>query len=199
MALGLCPSGAAWARDDKRGPDFDHGSRNWESRKQKGDSAVHGPQSAVRLQHAVRAQRRRVECAADVSLRPVEPQRGRFFLTANRGLGPEPTEEANRSDLRHVAPKTLQKALWVVYTICGQPLQVVYFGWSRFQGPERARRKSRARATPCGPHRASGARCAMPVPSPLAARPRQGSRPPRCVIPWGRTSSHRVAYWSRPR
>src|ERR1017187_7701032 len=49
---------------------------------------------------------------------------------------PEPTDEANRCNLRHVTPKTLQKALYVGCSESGRPLQVVWFGWSRFPVPE---------------------------------------------------------------
>jgi hypothetical protein len=48
----------------------------------------------------------------------------------------KPTGEANRCNLRHVAPKTLQKALYVGFSQIGQPLQVVGFGWSQFPIPE---------------------------------------------------------------
>src|ERR1035437_2213655 len=61
---------------------------------------------------------------------------GRLFRGANRAVLPETTDEANRCNLRHVTPKTLQKALYVGFSESGRPLQVVGFGWSRFQGPE---------------------------------------------------------------
>jgi hypothetical protein len=35
------------------------------------------------------------------------------FFNPNLAVVPEPTDEANRCNLRHVAPKTLQKALYV--------------------------------------------------------------------------------------
>src|ERR1035438_5415910 len=49
---------------------------------------------------------------------------------------PKPTAEANRCNLRHVAPKTLQKALYVGFSQASRPQQVVCFGWSRFPIPE---------------------------------------------------------------
>jgi len=39
------------------------------------------------------------------------PVHGRFFLGPNRAVVPKPIVEANRCILRHVAPKTLRKAL----------------------------------------------------------------------------------------
>src|ERR1035437_26586 len=47
----------------------------------------------------------------------------------------DPFPEANRCNLRHVAPKTLQKALYVGFSQISRPLQVVWFGWSRFPIP----------------------------------------------------------------
>jgi hypothetical protein len=44
-------------------------------------------------------------------LRYAESIRG--FFTPNRTVVPKPTAEANRCNLRHVPPKTLQKALYV--------------------------------------------------------------------------------------
>ena len=64
------------------------------------------------------------------------PEYGRFFLRPNPAVVPKPTHEANRCNLRHVTPKTLQKALYVVFSESGRPLQVVWFGWSRFPMPE---------------------------------------------------------------
>ena len=63
------------------------------------------------------------------------PEYGRFFLGPNAAVVPKPTDEANRCNLRHVTPKTLQKALYVGFSQTGQPLQVVYFGWSQFAIP----------------------------------------------------------------
>src|ERR1035438_5434203 len=48
----------------------------------------------------------------------------------------KPTDEANRCNLGHVTPKTLQKALYVEFSQIGQPPQVVWFGWSQFPIPE---------------------------------------------------------------
>src|ERR1039458_3918391 len=61
---------------------------------------------------------------------------GRFFRDANRAVLPEPIDEANRCDLRHVTPKTLQKALYVGLSESGRPLPVVCLGWSQFPVPE---------------------------------------------------------------
>ena len=55
---------------------------------------------------------------------------------ANRAVVPKPTLEANRCNLRLLTPKTPQKALYLGFAKRRQPLQVVCFGWSRFQGPE---------------------------------------------------------------
>jgi hypothetical protein len=65
-----------------------------------------------------------------------EPNPGRLFLGANRVVLPEPTDAANRCNLRHVAPKTLHKALYVGFSQIGRPLQVVCLGWSQFPVPE---------------------------------------------------------------
>ena len=53
---------------------------------------------------------------------------GRFFRDTNRAVLPlsEPTDEANRCNLRHVTPKTLQKALYVGFSEVDRPLQVVW-------------------------------------------------------------------------
>jgi hypothetical protein len=51
---------------------------------------------------------------------------------ANRAVVPNPSAAANRCNLRHVTPKTLQKALYVGLSQIGRPLQVVCFGGSRF-------------------------------------------------------------------
>ena len=59
-----------------------------------------------------------------------------LFLGPNPAAVPKPTDEANRCNLRHVAPKTLQKALYVGFSQIGRPLQVVCFGWSQFPIPE---------------------------------------------------------------
>src|ERR1035438_4161831 len=48
----------------------------------------------------------------------------------------KPTDEANRCNLRHVTPKTRQKALYVVFSQIGRPLQVVWFGWTQFLIPK---------------------------------------------------------------
>jgi hypothetical protein len=61
-------------------------------------------------------------------------------LGANRAVVPKPSPEGNRCKLRHEAPKALQKALYVGCSERGRPLQVVYFGWSRFPGPGSAPR-----------------------------------------------------------
>ena len=44
--------------------------------------------------------------------------------------------QANRCNLRHVAPKPLQKALYLGFSQIGQLLQVVWLGWSQFPVPE---------------------------------------------------------------
>ena len=59
-----------------------------------------------------------------------------LFLGPNPAAVPKPTDEANRCNLRHVVPKTLQKALYVGFSQIDQPLQVVCFGWSQFPIPE---------------------------------------------------------------
>ena len=46
-------------------------------------------------------------------LQQVTRRARRFFLGANRAVVSNPTDEANRCILRHVRPKTLQKALYV--------------------------------------------------------------------------------------
>ena len=66
----------------------------------------------------------------------VTPEYGRFFLGPNRAVVPKPSDEANRCNLRHVAPKALQKALYVGYLESGKPLQVVGLGQSQFPFPE---------------------------------------------------------------
>ena len=45
-----------------------------------------------------------------------KPEYGRFFLGPNPAVVPNPTDEANRCNLRHVAPKTLRKALYVEFS-----------------------------------------------------------------------------------
>src|ERR1035438_4985202 len=76
-----------------------------------------------------------------------------FFLGPNPAVIPNPTGEANRCNLRHVAPKTLQNELYVGFSQIGRPLQVAYFGGSQFPIPE-ARLAGSAgpiyRLTPCG-------------------------------------------------
>jgi len=47
-----------------------------------------------------------------------------------------PTSEANRSSLGPLTPKTLQKALYVVFIESGRILHVVCFCWSQFPFPE---------------------------------------------------------------
>jgi hypothetical protein len=54
----------------------------------------------------------------------------------NPAVVPKPTDEANRSNLRHVTPKTFQNTLYVGFSHIGRPLQVVWFGWSQFPIPE---------------------------------------------------------------
>ena len=56
----------------------------------------------------------------------VMPEFGRFFPGATRAVVQKPTDEANRCNLGHVAPKTLQKALYVGFSQIGRPLQVVW-------------------------------------------------------------------------
>jgi hypothetical protein len=70
-----------------------------------------------------------------VHLSPVI-KNGRFFAGPNPAVVPKPTDKANRCILRHVAPKTLQKALYVGFARIGRPLQVVCFGSSQFPIPE---------------------------------------------------------------
>jgi hypothetical protein len=57
-------------------------------------------------------------------------------LGPNRAVVPKPINQANRCILRHVTPKTLQKALYVGYFETGKPLPVVCLGWSQFPVPE---------------------------------------------------------------
>ena len=45
---------------------------------------------------------------------------GRFFLGPNRAVVPKPTDAANRCNLRHVTPKTFQKALYVGFSQIGR-------------------------------------------------------------------------------
>src|ERR1017187_1731330 len=58
------------------------------------------------------------------------------FLGANRAVLPDSTEAVNRCNLRHVTPKTLQKALYLGFSQSGRRLQVVCVGWSQFPIPE---------------------------------------------------------------
>jgi hypothetical protein len=44
------------------------------------------------------------------------------FLGPNPAVVPKPTDEANCCNLRHVTPKTLQKALYVGFSQISQPL-----------------------------------------------------------------------------
>jgi len=87
-----------------------------------------------------------------VHLSPVI-KNGRFFPGPIPTVVPKPTDKANRCILRHVAPKTLQKALYVGFFQSGRPPQVVCLGWSRFPMPE-ARLAGQAGPiyglTPCG-------------------------------------------------
>ena len=57
---------------------------------------------------------------------------GRFFLAPNRAVGPKPTGEGNCCILRHLPAKTLQKTLYVGFSMSRRPLQVVWFGWPQF-------------------------------------------------------------------
>jgi len=63
---------------------------------------------------------------------------GRFFLGPNPPVVPKPTDEAN---LRHVAAKTLQKALYVGFSQIGLPLQVVCFWLVPISNPGSAPRR----------------------------------------------------------
>jgi hypothetical protein len=65
-----------------------------------------------------------------------DPRPVRHFLGPNPAVVPKPTDEANRCNLRHLAPKTRRKALYVGFSHIDRPLQVVCFGWSRFPIPE---------------------------------------------------------------
>jgi hypothetical protein len=47
---------------------------------------------------------------------------GRFFRGANRAVLPEPTDEANRCNLRHLTPTALQKAQYVGFSESAQTL-----------------------------------------------------------------------------
>ena len=49
--------------------------------------------------------------------RHVTPEYGRHFLGPNPAVVPKPTDEANRCNLRHVTPKTPQKALYVEFLV----------------------------------------------------------------------------------
>jgi hypothetical protein len=49
-------------------------------------------------------------------LTPFPSEYGRFFLGPNPAVVPKPTNEANHCNLWHVAPKTLQKALYVGFS-----------------------------------------------------------------------------------
>jgi hypothetical protein len=64
------------------------------------------------------------------------PEYGRFFQGPNPAVVPKPTDEANRCNLRHAAPKTPQKTLYVGFSQIGWPLRVVYFDWPQFPIPE---------------------------------------------------------------
>ena len=64
------------------------------------------------------------------------PAEAQVLPGPNGAVVPKPIDEANRCNLRHVTPKTLQKALYVGFSESGQPLQVVCFGWSQFPVPE---------------------------------------------------------------
>src|ERR1035437_1322830 len=87
------------------------------------------------------ARRNSVVCLLTSALRlpdPVVPSSVSIcgFFNPNRAVAPKPTDEANRYNLGHLTPKTFQKALYVGLSQIGQPLQVVYFGWSGFPFPE---------------------------------------------------------------
>jgi hypothetical protein len=71
-----------------------------------------------------------------ITTEALQPEYGRFFLGPNPAVVPKPTDEANRCNLRHVTPKTLQKTLYTGFSKIGRPLQVVCFGWSQFPIPE---------------------------------------------------------------
>ena len=62
-----------------------------------------------------------------------------FFLGPNPAIVRKPTDQANRCNLRHEAPKMLQKALYVGFSQIARPPQVVCFGWSQFPIPEARR------------------------------------------------------------
>src|ERR1039457_4816177 len=47
-----------------------------------------------------------------------------------------PVDKPHTCNLRHVTPKTLQKALYMEFSQIGRPLQVVCLGWSQFPIPE---------------------------------------------------------------
>ena len=75
---------------------------------------------------------------------------GKFFLAAIHTVAPKPTYKANCCDLRHLPPKTLQKALYVGSFQVRQPPQVVGFGGSQFPFPK----APLAGFTPCATRRA---------------------------------------------
>ena len=77
-----------------------------------------------------------LDCTAARGVFNTGTEYGRFFLGPNRAVVPKPTDEGNRCNLRHVAPKTLQKALYVGFFESGRPLQVVWRGGSHFPIPE---------------------------------------------------------------
>ena len=65
-----------------------------------------------------------------------QPSPRQVLPAPNRAVAPKATDEANCCNLRHVTPKTLQKALYVGFSESGRPPQVVYFGWSQLPFPE---------------------------------------------------------------
>jgi hypothetical protein len=71
---------------------------------------------------------------------------GTFFLGPDPAIVPKPINTANRCNLRHVTPKTLQKALYVVFFGSSRLLQVVCLGWSQFPVPQARLALARPRA-----------------------------------------------------
>jgi hypothetical protein len=53
-----------------------------------------------------------------------------------------PVDKPHTCNLRHVTPKTLQKAQYVGCSESAQPQQVAYFGWSQFPVPGSAPRRA---------------------------------------------------------
>jgi hypothetical protein len=69
----------------------------------------------------------------------IEAVRDQTRTVELKQINPEPTGEANRCNLGHVTPKTLQTALYVGFSQIGRPLQVVCLGWSQFPIPDARR------------------------------------------------------------